>query len=33
MDTAEEYVQVRPWQALGMVAGAAFLLGVIVGRN
>jgi len=33
IDTAEEYVQVRPWQALGMVAGAAFLLGVIVGRN
>jgi len=33
LDCTEEYIHARPWQAVGLVAGAAFLLGVIVGRQ
>jgi len=29
----EEYIHARPWQAIGLVAGAAFLFGVVVGRQ
>ncbi|WP_251865059.1 DUF883 domain-containing protein [Achromobacter sp. Marseille-Q4962] len=33
LDCTEEYIQARPWQAVGLVAGAAFLFGVLVGRQ
>lgn len=33
LDCTEEYIHARPWQAVGLAAGAAFLLGVIVGRQ
>lgn len=33
MDCAENYVQTRPWQAIGTVAGVAFVLGMIVARR
>ena len=33
IDSTEEYIHARPWQAIGLVAGAAFLFGVLVGRH
>jgi len=33
IDCTEEYIHARPWQAIGLVAGAAFLFGVVVGRQ
>lgn len=33
LDCTEQYIHARPWQAVGLVAGAAFLFGVIVGRQ
>lgn len=33
IDCTEQYIHARPWQAVGLVAGAAFLFGVIVGRQ
>ncbi|RSF00619.1 DUF883 family protein [Achromobacter aegrifaciens] len=33
IDCTEEYIHARPWQAIGWVAGAAFLFGVVVGRQ
>jgi ElaB/YqjD/DUF883 family membrane-anchored ribosome-binding protein len=33
LDCTEEYIHARPWQAIGLVAGAAFLFGVVVGRQ
>lgn len=33
LDCAEDYVRVRPWQALGVTAAAAFILGVAMGRR
>ncbi|MGE8656729.1 MAG: DUF883 family protein [Achromobacter sp.] len=33
IDCTEQYIHARPWQAIGLVAGAAFLFGVVVGRQ
>ena len=30
---AERYVQDNPWQAVGIAAGVAFLLGYLIGRR
>ncbi len=33
VDCTESYIHARPWQAVGLFSAAAFLLGVIVGRQ
>jgi ElaB/YqjD/DUF883 family membrane-anchored ribosome-binding protein len=32
LDDADEYVRENPWQALGVTAGVAFLIGLLAGR-
>jgi ElaB/YqjD/DUF883 family membrane-anchored ribosome-binding protein len=33
LDDADEYVRENPWQALGVAAGVAFLIGLLAGRR
>jgi ElaB/YqjD/DUF883 family membrane-anchored ribosome-binding protein len=33
LDDADEYVHENPWQALGVTAGVAFLIGLLAGRR
>jgi ElaB/YqjD/DUF883 family membrane-anchored ribosome-binding protein len=33
LDNADEYVRENPWQALGVTAGVAFLIGLLAGRR
>lgn len=33
LDDADEYVHENPWQALGVAAGVAFLIGLLAGRR
>lgn len=33
IDCTQEYVETKPWQAVGYAAGIAFLLGIIVARR
>ena len=32
-DTVQSFAEEKPWAVIGMVAGAAFLLGLIIGRR
>lgn len=32
-DVADEYVRDNPWQAIGIAAGVAFLIGYLIGRR
>src|ERR1700722_2611226 len=33
LDDADEYVRENPWQAMGIAAGVAFLVGLLAGRR
>jgi ElaB/YqjD/DUF883 family membrane-anchored ribosome-binding protein len=33
LDGADDYVRENPWQALGITAGVAFLIGLLAGRR
>jgi uncharacterized protein YjbJ (UPF0337 family) len=33
IDSIEQFAQEKPWQMLGIVAGTAFLLGLMIGRR
>jgi uncharacterized protein YjbJ (UPF0337 family) len=33
MDGIQSFAEEKPWQTIGIVAGAAFLLGLIIGRR
>jgi ElaB/YqjD/DUF883 family membrane-anchored ribosome-binding protein len=32
-DAADDYVRDNPWQAVGIAAGVAFLVGYLIGRR